>query len=190
MVTPRNQRYKRKINSRGDVPAHVQPTPEQSYESSTRDFYNRQPGLGVLNDINVGALYRFGKENLSNLLTVPFKYKTDSLTGTFSATEASKFDPLITAKEKVGQSRSTIEDVYAANALENVVRNRRMSAADLESFLNSSSRTVPAMFALQGANMINDYLALPYLKSMITKYAKLPKGPGSAYQRILEKFKG
>jgi hypothetical protein len=190
MVTPRNQRYKRKINSKGDVPSHVQPTPEQSYESSTRDFYNRQPGFGILNDINVGALYRFGKENLSNLLTVPFKYRTDSLTGTFSAAQASKFDPLITAKNKVGQSTSTIEDIYAANALENVVRNRKMSASDLESFLNSSSRTVPAMFALQGAEMINDYLALPYFKSMVTKYAKLPKGPTSAYQRILEKFKG
>ena len=73
MVTPRNGRYRRRINSSSDVPRHVQPTPEQSYESSTRDFINPQSGFGPLNDINLGALYRFGKENFGkNLFFIYF----------------------------------------------------------------------------------------------------------------------
>jgi len=178
MVTPRNQRYKRKVNSALDLAKMAAANdPKQAYEKSTKKFINPQQGWGPLNDINIGAFYRFGKENVSKNVVEALKWN------------GGKYR-IIGADDVYGQSTSIPEDTFAANALENVVRNRKMSTADLEAFLNTSSRTAPGMLALEGGRQFNQYLTIPYIKEMVTRYAKMPKGPGSAYKRILQKFQG
>ena len=178
MVTPRNQRYKRKVNSALDLSKMAAANdPKQAYEKSTKKFINPQQGLGPFNDINVGAFYRFGKENVAKNLVEALKWN------------GGKYR-IVGADDVYGQSTSVPEETFAANALENVIRNRKMSTADLEAFLNTSNRTAPGMAVLEGGRIFNEYLAIPYIKKMLTGYTKMPKGPGSAYQHILEKFKG
>lgn len=64
MVTPRNQRYKRKINSALDL-AKMAADPEGfKYEQRTKSIIETKPGFGPFNDIiNVSGAIRFGKEN-------------------------------------------------------------------------------------------------------------------------------
>lgn len=176
MVTPRGGRYTRRINSALDVPRHVQPTPEQSYESSTRDYINPQPRLGPLNDINFGALYRFGKENFAKNITELLKWNG----GNYG---------VVKAKDKYGQSKSIAEDTFALNAVENIVRNKKVTLEDAKSIGYTLNKTSPVLLTADVANMINNYAAMPYLKSMLTKYLKIPKGPSTVYQGILDKFK-
>ena len=172
MVTPRNGRYRRRVNSSSDVPRHVQPTPEQSYESSTRDFINPQKGFGPLNDINLGALYRFGKENFGKNVTALFKPS-----GNYG---------IVRAKDKVGQSTSTLEDMFALNAIENVVRNKKVTAEDAKSIAYLGKRTAPPLIAYDALMALNKYAIMP----AAIKAQNMPKGPTSAYQFILNKLKG
>lgn len=173
MVTPRNGRYRRRVNSSSDVPRHVQPTPEQSYESSTRDFINPQKGFGPLNDINLGALYRFGKENFGKNVTELLK----PMGGNYG---------IVRAKDKVGQSTSTLEDMFALNAIENVVKNKKVTAEDAKSIAYLGKRTAPPLMAYDALAALNKYAIMP----AAIKAQKISKGPTSAYQFILNKLKG
>jgi hypothetical protein len=173
MVTPRNGRYRRRINSSSDVPRHVQPTPEQSYESSTRDFINPQSGFGPFNDINLGALYRFGKENFGKNVGELLKYKG----GDFG---------IVRAKDKVGQSTSTLESMFALNAVEDIVRNKKVTAQNAKDIAYLGKRTAPPLMAYDALQALNKYVVMP----AAIKARKIPKGPTSAYQFILNKLKG
>jgi len=174
MVTPRNGRYKRRINSSSDVPRHVQPTPEQSYESSTRDFINPQSGFGPFNDINLGALYRFGKENFGKNVGELLKYGGGGGYG------------IVGAKDKVGQSTSTLESMFALNAVENIVRNKKVTAQDAKDIAYLGKRTAPPLMAYDAIQALNKYAVMP----AINKARKIPTGPTSAYRFILNKLKG
>ena len=178
MVTPRNGRYRRRVNSSSDVPRHVQPTPEQSYESSTRDFINPQSGFGPLNDINLGALYRFGKENFG-------KNVTGFVKGLIKPNTGGDYG-IVRAKDKIGQSTSTLEDMFALNAIENIVRNKKVTAEDAKSIAYLGKRTAPPLIAYDALMALNKYAIMP----AAIKAQKMPKGPTSAYQFILNKLKG
>jgi len=173
MVTPRNGRYRRRINSFSDVPRHVQPTPEQSYESSTRDFINPQSGFGPFNDINLGALYRFGKENFGKNVGELFKYGG----GDFG---------IVGAKDRVGQSTSTLEGMFALNAFEDIVRNKKVTAQNAKDIAYLGKRTAPPLMAYDALQALNKYVVMP----AAIKARKIPTGPTSAYRFILNKLKG
>ena len=147
MVTPRNGRYRRRINSSSDVPRHVQPTPEQSYESSTRDFINPQKGFGPLNDINLGALYRFGKENFGKNVTALFKPS-----GNYG---------IVRAKDKIGQSTSVAEGMLPLNAIENIVRNKKVTFDDAKQIGYFVKKTAPPLWASDLLEFLNEYAVTP-----------------------------
>ena len=147
MVTPRNGRYRRRVNSSSDVPRHVQPTPEQSYESSTRDFINPQKGFGPLNDINLGALYRFGKENFGKNVTALFKPS-----GNYG---------IVRAKDKIGQSTSVAEGMLPLNAIENIVRNKKVTFEDAKQIGYFFKKTSPPLLASDLLEFLNEYAVTP-----------------------------
>lgn len=147
MVTPRNGRYRRRVNSSSDVPRHVQPTPEQSYESSTRDFINPQKGFGPLNDINLGALYRFGKENFGKNVTALLKPS-----GNYG---------IVRAKDKIGQSTSVAEGMLPLNAIENIVRNKKVTFEDAKQIGYFFKKTSPPLLASDLLGFLNEYAVTP-----------------------------
>lgn len=153
MVTPRNGRYRRRINSSSDVPRHVQPTPEQSYESSTRDFINPQSGFGPLNDINLGALYRFGKENFG-------KNVTGFVKGLIKPNTGGNYG-IVRAKDKIGQSTSVVEGMTPLNAIENIIRNKKVSFEDAKSIAYSFKKTAPPLIASDLLELLNQYAVVP-----------------------------
>ena len=153
MVTPRNGRYRRRINSSSDVPRHVQPTPEQSYESSTRDFINPQSGFGPLNDINLGALYRFGKENFG-------KNATGFVKGLIKPNTGGDYG-IVRAKDKIGQSTSIAEGMLPLNAIENIVRNKKVTFGDAKQIGYFVKKTAPPLWAYDLLEFLNEYAVTP-----------------------------
>ena len=65
MVTPRNQRYRRKINSALDLAKMAADPAGFEYEQRTKSIIETKPGFGPFNDmVNLSGVVRFGKENL------------------------------------------------------------------------------------------------------------------------------
>ena len=65
MVTPRNQRYKRKVNSALDLAKMAADPKGFEYEQRTKSIIETKPGFGPFNDmVNLSGVVRFGKENL------------------------------------------------------------------------------------------------------------------------------
>jgi hypothetical protein len=123
MVTPRNQRYKRKVNSALDLAKMAAANdPKQVYEKNTKSFVETKPGFGPFNDlVNVSGLLRFGKENLAAQTTAAFQDLKDIASGQYKFGKNTK--NIIRANDKYGQSQSMVEQ-FGLNALENLLTGR------------------------------------------------------------------
>jgi hypothetical protein len=189
VVTPRSGRFARRINSALDLskmPA-ADDSAEQAYEKRTKDYFRPKSGWGPLNDINLSAFARFGKENLAAQL---------------SGLATGRPPKIIGAKDKYGQSQSFLETL-GPNALENLIspppdytRIGKTAPSGASSELNDVRNLAyfvksltPFMLGLDAVEYGGQGF-VKYSAEMAKRYAKLPKGPSSAYQFILDKFKG
>ena len=159
--------------------------PKQAYEKRTKDYFRPKSGLGLLNDINLGALYRFGKENFG-------KNATGFVKGLIKPNTDGDFG-IVGAKDKYGQSTSTVES-FGLNSLENLVSpppnyTAKSGINDVRQLAYFVGKLSPYMLALDGIELGN-YGYKKYVEEMAKRYTKMPKGPNSAYQFILDKFKG
>lgn len=170
MVMLRASRYNRRVLSRSDVPQPEPPTPEQlAYEKSTKNFVTKKAGFGPFNDINFGALGRFGKENLAQNFTNIFKWNGGN-------------QSIVRADDKIGQSTSVLEE-FGPNAIENTFRTRRLSRPDAKTLAYLSTKISPTLFA---TDML-DGLGGKALNVMIKRLAKLGRvGPNSPYRSLIE----
>ena len=171
MVMPRASRYNRRVLSRSDVPQPEPPTPEQlAYEKSTKNFVTKKAGFGPFNDINFGALARFGKENVAKNVTELIKYNG----GNYG---------IVRAKDRIGQSTSTLEE-FGPNAVENIVRNRKVAWNDAKTLGYWAKRVAPPLMAMDAVEMSGG----AYLQYMLKKLAKLNRGPTSVYNSLKEQL--
>ena len=165
--------------------------PKQAYEKRTKDYFRPKSGWGPLNDINLSAFGRFGKENLAAQL----KGSAKGLIKYGSAPN------IVRAKDKYGQSQSFLETL-GPNALENLIspppdytRIGKTAPSGASSELNDVKNLAyfvkvltPFMLGLDAVEYGSQGY-LKYVNEMAQRYRKLPKGPSSAYQFILDKFK-
>lgn len=168
MVMPRASRYNRRVLQRSDVPQPEPPTDEQvAYEKSTKNFVTKKAGFGPFNDINFGALARFGKENIAKNVTAL------ATSGNYG---------IVRAKDRIGQSTSTLEE-FGPNAIENTFRNRRLTRPDAKTLAYLRTKNSPTLFAAD----ILDSLGGKALNAMVKQLAKLGRvGPNSPYRSLIQ----
>jgi len=170
MVTPRNQRYKRKVNSALDLAKMAAANdPKQAYEKRTKSIIETKPGFGPFNDlVNVSGLARFAKENLATQVTGGFKDLTDIASGKYKFGKNAK--NIVWAGNKYGQSESMVEQ-FGLNALENLLTGRA-KGEDIKQlgYFNAAARAPLTAYDIAGMN-VRDY----YVPDQIAKiYENLP----------------
>ena len=170
MVMPRASRYNRRVLRRSDVQQPEPPTDEQvAYEKSTKNFVTKKAGFGPFNDINFGALARFGKENIAKNVTELIK------------PNGGKYG-IVRAKDRIGQSTSVLEE-FGPNAVENIVRNRKVAWNDAKTLGYLYSKTGGPLFATD----ILDSVGGKALNAMIKQLAKRGRvGPNSPYRSLIQ----
>ena len=169
MVTPRNQRYKRKVNSTLDLPKKPADPEGFEYEQRTKSIIETKPGFGPFNDlVNVSGLARFAKENLATQVESGFKDLTDIASGKYKFGKNAK--NIVRAGSKYGQSQSMVEQ-FGLNALENLLTGRAKGEDKKElGYWNAAARVPLTTYDLTGMN-VRDY----YVPEQIAKiYENFP----------------
>jgi len=137
MVTPRNQRYKRKVNSALDLSKMAADPKGFEYEQRTKSIIETKPGFGPFNDmVNWSGVVRFGKENLDAQLADLLRWNKKS-------------PGIIRAEDKYGQNASFIgESLLPLNQLENILTGKGTKGDLLNAWLYTERGGSAAMKGL------------------------------------------
>ena len=124
MVTPRNQRYKHKVNSALDLAKMAADPKGFEYEQRTKSIIETKPGWGPFNDVvNLSGVVRFGKENLDAQLADLLRWNKKS-------------SGIIRSKDKYGQKVSFAgESLLPLNQLENILTGKATKGDLLNAWL-------------------------------------------------------
>jgi hypothetical protein len=137
MVTPRNQRYKRKVNSALDLAKMAADPKGFEYEQRTKSIIETKPGFGPFNDmINLSGVVRFGKENLDAQLADLLRWNKKS-------------PGIIRSEDKYGQKVSFAgESLLPLNQLENILTGKGTKGDLLNAWLYTQRGGATAMKGL------------------------------------------
>lgn len=163
MVTPRNQRYKRKVNSALDLSKMAADPKGFEYEQRTKSIVETKPGFGPFNDIvNFSGVVRFGKENLDAQLS-------DLL-------RLNKKNPgIVRAEDKYGQKASFVgESLLPLNELENILTGKGSKSDLFNAWLYTQKGGATAMkgLGLLGKGVTKPVGALTRKASVGNKYGR------------------
>jgi len=137
MVTPRNQRYKRKVNSALDLSKMAADPKGFEYEQRTKSIIETKPGFGPFNDVvNLSGVVRFGKENLDAQLADLLRWNKKS-------------PGIVRAEDKYGQKVSFAgESLLPLNQLENILTGKGTKGDLLNAWLYTQRGGATAMKGL------------------------------------------
>lgn len=143
-------------NANVDTAAGNQASKDQMYENQTQKVVTKKKGKGFLNDVNYGALLRWLNENVSN--TVTNAVTTSPMVGYTDFNKLATQKNLISAKDKVGQSRSFVSE-SGLNAIENIATGKG-SRDDIKSlaYWFGGGKVAHALVASDVARLANQYL--------------------------------
>jgi hypothetical protein len=163
MVTPRNQRYKRKVNSALDLSKMAADPKGFEYEQRTKSIVETKPGFGPFNDmVNFSGVVRFGKENLDAQLS-------DLL-------RLNKKNPgIVRAEDKYGQKASFVgESLLPLNELENILTGKGSKSDLFNAWLYTQKGGATAMkgLGLLGKGVTKPVGALTRKASVGNKYGR------------------
>ena len=163
MVTPRNQRYKRKVNSALDLSKMAADPKGFEYEQRTKSIVETKPGFGPFNDIvNFSGVVRFGKENLDAQLS-------DLL-------RLNKKNPgIVRAEDKYGQKASFVgESLLPLNQLENILTGKGSKSDLFNAWLYTQKGIATQMkgLGLLGKGVTKPVGALTRKASVGNKYGR------------------
>jgi len=163
MVTPRNQRYKRKINSALDLAKMAADPKGFEYEQRTKSIIETKPGFGPFNDVvNWSGVVRFGKENFDAQMA-------DIL-------RVNKQRPgIIRADDRYGQGASFVgESLLPLNELENILTGKGTKGDIFNAWLYTQRGGATAMKGLGflGKGITKPVGALTRKASVGNKYGR------------------
>jgi hypothetical protein len=163
MVTPRNQRYKRKVNSALDLSKMAADPKGFEYEQRTKSIVETKPGFGPFNDmVNISGVVRFGKENLDAQLSDLLRWNK-------------KNPGIVRAEDKYGQKASFAgESLLPLNQLENILTGKGSVSDVINTLLYTKQGGGAAMkgLGLLGKGVTKPVGALTRKASVGNKYGR------------------